>query len=314
MFMKRIITSVTLRAVVATALCVSFIMYLPLRVSSAGPAALVATDLKSESQFRTEASRYDGAIRAISGIATTTLETPDDLKKALDILNREHPNLKLHHSKLVVMALSDTTLVSAVKKKVPDKRAAETFVRELDADPRAVLKLNGAESLASRIQRSREADAAALRRAADKLKEAAEKIKNARNAGMPSQYEPADELKLIRAGLSAETQPAISHTATLMPPLDPVSTVIVSILIAVFVVGVLYPLAFAITLQIVKLVTIEQPDEFAECQQRRDDRLSVCLREANNLPAGLPFFQRETATALCYAERLQGEVTCLLTY
>lgn len=312
--MKRIITPVTLRAALSTALCVSFILYLPLRISSAGPAAGVAADLKSESQFRTEASRYDGAIRAISGIATMTLETPDDLKKALAILNREHPNLKLHRSKLVVLALSDATLVSAVKKRVPDKRAAEIFVRELDADPKAVLKLNGAASLASRIQRSREADGATLRRAADKLKQAAERIKNASNAGIPSQYEPADELKLIRATFSTERQPASSHGTTLIPSLDPVSTVIASILIAVFVAAVLYPIAFGITLQIVKLVTIEQADEFAQCQQGKDDQLSACLREANNLPAGLPFFQRETATALCYAERLQGEVTCLLTY
>lgn len=311
--MKKIANSIKLRPGIATALCIAFVIYLPLRVASAG-AAHAAADLKSESQFRTEAGRYDAAIRAIGGIATMKLETPDDLKKALDILKREHPNLKLHHSKLVVLALSDTTLVSAVKKRVPDKRAAETYVRELDADPKSVLKLNGAESLASRIQRSREADAATLRRATDKLKEAAEKIKNARNAGMPPQYGPTDELKLIRASFSTDTQPAISHDASLAPPLDPVSTVIASILIAVFVVAVLYPLALAITLPIVKLVTIEDPDEFAECQQRRDDILSRCLLEANNLPAGFPFFQREVATALCYAERLQGEVTCLLTY
>ncbi|HLF83670.1 MAG TPA: hypothetical protein VI837_05790, partial [Blastocatellia bacterium] len=109
-------------------------------------------------------------MRAIAGISTMKLETTEDVKRAIAILDRERPNLKLFFSKLVVMGLSDSTFSNAVKKKMPDKQAAESFLKGLQADHKAVLRLDGAESLATRLQRSAESDAAILRRAGERLK------------------------------------------------------------------------------------------------------------------------------------------------
>jgi hypothetical protein len=304
--------SITLRVGIAIALCVGFICTFPLRVSYASTVlSRAAADLKTESQFRSEGSRYEAAVRAIGGIATMKLETGAELKTALDILKRETPNLKFHRSRLVALSLSDSTLVSAAKRRAPDKQTAEAFVRELNADPQSVLKLNGAETLRSRLQRSREADAATLRRAAEKLKEAAERLQKA--SGVDTSPRPTpNKLKFIQASFSANQFAAQVDTVEAYY-LDPVGLVVASILTAVFVAAVLYPIAFVLVLPIVELIVTKDPDGLAECQDGADGRLSRCLQDASTLPSGLPFFERERAAALCYVQRLQAEATCLLS-
>lgn len=174
--MKKIATSVAIGVIIVAALSLNFINYPSLRVSSAAPASAGAADAKSESQFRSEAARYDAAIRAIGAIATTKLDTVGDLKKALAVLEFEHQNLQFRFSKLVVLALADATFSNTVKAKTASGReAAEAFLSELKADPKAIFKLNGAEPLKTRLQRSDEADAKTLRRVADRLKAIAEK-------------------------------------------------------------------------------------------------------------------------------------------
>ena len=141
------------------------------------------------------------------------LDTPDQLKQSLDILDRERPNLKLHRSKLIVMAISDATFSSAVKKRMPDKQSAEALLKELDADPKAVLKLGGAESLKTRMQRSLTADAAILGRAAERLKEAAERIINARQGSTSPGLGTTHEFKLVRVGSAQDFNP-LPHPTT----------------------------------------------------------------------------------------------------
>ena len=172
--MKKVL-SVTLRMFIATALSISFLIYSPLRLSSVGAATRVVADLRSESQYRIEASRYDDAIRAIASVSSMKLENPDELKKALAIFDREGPQLKFHGSKLIVLGLNDSTFTASVKKASPDQAAAEALIKELRADPKAILKLNGAQSLVTRLRQSTEADAATLRRVAERFKEAAAK-------------------------------------------------------------------------------------------------------------------------------------------
>lgn len=310
--MNQITTFVTFRLGVVATLCVAFVVYLPLRVSSAVSRTNVAADLKSESEFRSEASRYEAAIRAIGGIATMKLDTGNDLRSALEILKRETVNLRFFRSKLVALALSDSTVMGAAKRRATDKRAAEEFTRELNGDPNSVLKLTGADALKTRLQRSRDADAATLNRAAEKLKEAAERLQKSRaaNNAPPGSN---NHVRLIRTGFS-EQQPVLEFSEAMSSFMEPVSIAIASILIAVFVAAVLYPLAFSLTLPIVKLIVTEDPDGLAECEDRADNRQSRCLDDANNLPSGLPFFQREAAIALCYVQRLQAEAACLIAY
>src|SRR5262245_58865647 len=144
--MKRIINSIakvaasrTFRTMTASALCMTFVIYPALRTSTAN-VIYTATDLKTEAQVRSEASTYEAAIKAIASITSLKLENPDELKKAIAIVNREGPNLRFSRSKLVVVGLSDSTFINAVKKRSPDKAAAEALIREVSADPKAVLR------------------------------------------------------------------------------------------------------------------------------------------------------------------------------
>lgn len=310
--MKKLTISVTLRAGIATALCLSFLLYPPLRPSSATAAsAHAATDLKTESQLRSEASRYDGAIRAVAGIATMKLETPEDLKKAFAVLERERPNLKFHFSKLVVLAISDSTYSGAIKKKIPDKQAAEAFAKELEADLKAVLKLDGARSLKTRMERSAEADAAVLRRAGERLKLAGEKIKKAAQQAVAPDSGASSELRVIRAGFGAATQPFTAPS--------PVVFVQLIILALAYAVIVLNPIQVTTFLAIgflaslfTNLFTEEGQDQVAACQEEADDRYRSCESDANALPSGFPLFIREAALALCYGTWLIETGDCLL--
>jgi hypothetical protein len=185
--MKKNATQVTFRTGMIV-LCLSFIIYTPSRVSSERVTTLTrpAVDLKSESQLRSEGSRYDSAVRVIGGIATMKLATVGDLKKALDIVNREHPNLRFRFSKLIVLTISDPTFSSSVKARTAGgSQAAEAFLREIQADPKTILRLTGAEPLKTRLQRTDEADAAALRRTADRFKAIARKLKNPGTPSLP---------------------------------------------------------------------------------------------------------------------------------
>lgn len=305
--MKKITTPVWVRAAIATALCLSFVVYPQLRISSVRAAAGPAADVKSESQLRSEASRYDSAIRAISGITTMKFDTPEDLKKAVVILDRERPNLKFHRSKFVFIGISDSAFVSAVRKKLPNKQAAETFAKQLIADTKLALTVEGAESLQTRIRRNIESDAATLRRAADRLKEAAAKFKRAQAPGPRT-----DEFKVLKAGFSdARRSIALPETAA-MPALDPVSIIIIVVAVIGYASVIYYGLKWYGPA--VGIGTEEDKDQVADCQNATDDRYNRCVSEAQDLPSGLPFFIREVAVAACYSDWLARQAACLTLY
>ncbi len=305
--MKKITALVELRAAIAAALCLS-IIYPQLRVSYAatpGPAA----DVKSESQLRAEASRYDAAIRAIAGITAMKFDTPEDLKKAVAILDRERPNLKLHRSQYLVIGLSDSSFVSAVRKKLPNKQAAEAFVQQLTADAKIALTVDGAPALKTRLQQRIAADAATLRKAGERLKEAAAKFKKASQASLTPRHETTAGFKLIKAGYSdAPLSIALPEPAA-MPVLDPASIAV--IIVTVIVLTAFYYGLFTIIGPYYGIGTEEDKDQVAECQQETDGRYASCVAEARDLPSGLPFFLRETAQAACYADWLVRQAACL---
>jgi hypothetical protein len=301
----KIANSVTVRVFIATALCVSFLIYPQMRISSV--AAVAADEPKSESQFKSEAARYERAIRAIGGIATMKLDTADGLKQAIAIVDRERPNLKLYRSKLVAMAIGDSTFVSAVKKVAANESAAETFLKNLNADRKIVLNLEGTKSLQTRMERSIEGDAAILRQAGERLKAAADSFKpTSQQRGAPdSRSQDGYTFVRVRAD---ETRPFGSPVSSVLPPVDPVTIIAgIAIAAAVIVAGV-----FAVT-AIRNLYnntfTEEGRDEVAECQKDADDRLGACVSAANKqfFPFNLPLL------AACDAQWLISQAKCLLT-
>jgi len=319
--MKKIINLVTLRVGIATTLCLSFVIYPQLRVSSARITAnRGAADLKSESQFRSEAARYDAAIRAIAGIGTMKLETGEDLKKAIAILKRESPNLKFQLSRFVVTALDDRTFTAAAKRKAPDKQAVEAFAKELGADPKAIFKVGGADSLKTRLSQSSQSDSALLRKVGTRLKEAAERIRRA-NQSTGRFFGVQEDLKVMRVSFAdhrhaarAEASDIAAAPSFLIIPLITYAIVVAAVLFYTVVVADLVGLTTAIGNVAENFGSEERRDEVAECQEKADDRYLTCVAEANRLPSGPLFFEREVAQGLCYAAWLAAQADCLLLY
>jgi hypothetical protein len=306
--MKKFATPIWVRAALATSLCVSFVFNPQLRLSSVQAAAGPAADLKTESRLRTEASRYDAAIRAIGGVASMKFDTPADLAKAVAVLDHERPNLRFHRSKFVVIGLNDTAFLSSVKKKLPNKQVAETFATQLAADPKLALTVDGAAALRTRIKSSIDSDAATLRRAAERLRDAAAKFKRA-------QITPgngAEEFKVLKAGFSTSPRSIAPPETYGMPTIDPASIVVIVVAVIVYTLVISYALTWYGPS--IGIGTEEDKDQVADCQNATDTRYNQCVAEAQDLPSGLPFFVREVAVAACYADWLARQAACLTLY
>jgi hypothetical protein len=306
--MKNISSPIALRPAIALTLCLSFVLYQPFLVTSAATGPLLVADVKSESQLRSEASRYDAAIRAISGIATMKLDTGEDLNRAVTILDRERPNLRFLRAKLVMIGLSDSSFINAVRRKAPNKQAAEAFAQQLIADPKVAATVDGTTALKSRIQQSLAADSATLRRAGERLKAAAGKFKKAQ-ASPTANPAGSNDFKILKASFTG-AQPVmdLAETSTSFA-LDPVS-------IAIIVVAIIgYAMVAYVGLKWFGprfgIGTEEDKDQVADCQQETDDRYLRCVSEAQDLPAGFPLFLREAARAACYADWLLRQAACL---
>jgi hypothetical protein len=289
--MRRIINSITVKAGIAATLCISLVLYPALRTSA--KATYAGSDLKNESQVRSEASRYDGAIRAIASVASMKLENPDELKKALAILDREGSNLKFNRSKLIVLGLGDSTFANSVKKASSNKAAAEGLITEISSDPKAVFKLSGAQGLVTRIRQSAQTDAATLRRVAERLKAIAAKLKQTSNErGIPENAGPR-ALKFTAVGYR-KTGESNESSLSFTVPQDPASVLIALVLVAVvfYVVG----------------HQVAQQDEIAECQEAAEASRSKCVTAARRQPFPLNL----AAEALCDSEWLLESAKCLL--
>ncbi len=302
--MKRIVNSIaqvaaarTFRTMTAAALCMTFVIYPALRTSSA-KVIYTATDLKTESQVRTEATTYDAAIKAIASITSLKLDNADQLKKALAIVNREGPNLRFSRSKLIVLGLSNSTFVNTIKKRSSDKAAAEALLKEVSADPKAVLKLDGAQAFGSRLQSSAAADSSILKRSSEALKAAAAKLKQARQGADTPNIASSDAMKLLPVGYTTVPQP--NEWAPL-----PQGGAVLGLIVAVVVVVVIVNYGFTF---VKNISTKEGQDAVADCLVAVTERLGRCGREAESQP--FPF--NVAAEALCAADYLAASANCLV--
>jgi hypothetical protein len=293
-------SSVMLRAGTVMALCSSLLLYPALRVSASLATARV--EVKSESQFRSEAALFNRALSAVASITTMKLDTGEDLKRALAILDRERPNLKLHRSKLVAASLSDATLIAAVKRRATDARSADSLIKELEADPKNVLKLAGAEALRSRLQQSAETDATTLRRVAQRLKDAGEKLQKAAQI-RSSTRDDQNELKFTRVRFSKAPEPHVTPETTMAPGPGTVILIIIATAVVCAVIGYVGG-------RLTNYLDLE--DDIAECQEGADRIYARCLAGTENLASGFPFFLKEAATALCYSEWLGLQALCIV--
>jgi hypothetical protein len=251
-------------------------------------------DVKTEATYKAEALRFDNAIRAMAGIITMKLETPDDLKVARAIVERESGNVTLLLSKLVAMGLSDSTFVAAVKKKGPTAKEAEALFKAIVADPQKALELDGGRALHTRMRSVIASSADTLRRAGARLREAADKIKTRGSTGS----EGGNEMRLVRASHFVATG------ATARPPVLAVDPVLVAFAATLIVIAVVYIAYLAVLVK--NVVTPEALTRLERCLAEARARRDRCWADARQQPWPLDL----AALAVCDADWLLAMAAC----
>jgi hypothetical protein len=268
------------------------------------------TELRSESQLRSEASLYDAAIREISKATTIRLDTADDIKAANALLAKQIPNLKFNRSKLVVSGLSDATFAAAVKERTPDSKSTESFAAELAKAPNAILKLNGASALQSRLSRSVESDVTLLRSVSARLKKAAAdlKAKIKPNHSIPVLYSSfnvnVERISVSAAGIDDATIAVIIYIAIIFNPG-------IYLILAGPITGglVIVGAALLVGRLIENFGTEKGRDRVAECEDAAKQAYDKCAADAAQLCCGLSVI----GTADCASQWLLDAGVCLLS-
>lgn len=141
-------------------------------------------------RLKSDAVRYEQAMRAIDSVASMPLENPEVLKQALAIIDHERSNLKFQASKLIAFVVDDYTFTASLKRACPDKATADALFRRLRTNPRAVLyELNGAQVLNMRLAQMIAEGVALLRRVAEQILAATKEVER-----------PAHEKKIASPG------------------------------------------------------------------------------------------------------------------
>ncbi len=292
--MKNLATSLSLRVGIAAAMCISLLAYPPAEISSL--ASMNAAEAKSASQIKSEAASYEKAVNAIAGIANMKLDSADGLKQANAIVDRERPNFKFFRSKLIAMAMADSTFASGVKKVAANEKAAEAFLKSLLADRKVVLDVDGARSLQTRIARTIELDATRLRQAGERLKAAAEAFKPSTQPDEGFTFIKVRSSETNVFGAPVDPSPLFVDPLTIIAGIALAAAVIVATAFAATAIKNLYENTF----------TEAGRDRVAECQGEADDRLASCVTGANRqaFPFNLPLL------AVCNAQWILSQAKC----
>lgn len=295
--------SAMVKGVIALGLSMIFITYPGMKTSATTPTNAVPT-AKSEAQFKSEASSYERALLAISRISSAKLDTPEALQEAIELFKSQRTNINFHRSKLVVKAMSDPNFAAGVKRVATNVKNGERLLKELSADPNRVLKLDGTKTLIAALDQSSRADAAILQQVGEKLKAAADKIKES-NTERGALRHSNSEISIIKAKFYETDQPSPTSNNSLL--LDPV-TVIAIVAVAAAVVVTTVFVATAIKNLYENLFTEDGRDAVTTCQRQADDRLAVCLRSAGRLS----FFLKLAAEGLCASQWALDQAQCLV--
>jgi hypothetical protein len=124
-----------------------------------------------------QARRYDIAMSAVSRIATMRLDTLDQAKAALGLVDGAGADLRHQPTKLLHLIRSDATFGAAVRSACPDAASAGRFAKSLRADPGAVFALDGGAAVALRVRESLQADGRTMARIAHRFKEARRRMR-----------------------------------------------------------------------------------------------------------------------------------------
>jgi hypothetical protein len=173
------------KSVTIGALCTSFGVLqpgAPLAASEAyaqAPTPIQRTQLNLRIQnritsYKTEADRFDAAMRGLAAVERMPLNTEADAKQALAVLQRGSAGTQALFGKVVSMAINNSAFKSGVEAEV-DRVSAKTLHLQARQKSTSVTSLRGFSETASAIRREIEGHAATLRRVGDKLQAAAKR-------------------------------------------------------------------------------------------------------------------------------------------
>ncbi len=275
---------------------------------SSKTSAALTINLKTESQLKSEAALYDTAIREISRIENLQLTVAQDSKLAEGILEQNVSNLRFARSKLIAVALSASSFVSAVKAKVFDQKSAEQFAQELGQDANAIFKLSGAAAVRDEIRSKAAADAARLQKIVGLLREAEAKERT------EAHLDPVVVSSIVAVALVAAIAVSIVITAAVIASLVNLGPALVAVAATVGTVGASAAAAriaagAAAVVAGVEAVASSGKEKIAVCQDKADSSYNRCKSRANAEPEPFRTIDREG----CYKDWLAAGAYCLLT-
>jgi len=251
--------------------------------------------LKSEAQFRNEAAQYASAIREIRKVPQMKLED-GEVSKASALIEQAAPALKYQLSAFIVMCLSDSALVNAVRKKIPNQAALDSFAAAGVKNLSVFLELDGVKALQARmLQTSLDHREAVLR--------AAEHLRKAGNA------EESDKAAAKRAQEDQECTRIFVMVAAIIAA---VVAILVAVVVAVFTFGAGGPVQW-VQLNMVAPLYLKYGPNLSDVviekgQGVADARYARCVAAARRLPP----VERAKAVATCQAQWLDEKAFWLI--
>ena len=258
-------------------------------------AASARVPLKSVEQIRSEAKSYDKAVAEIASLASAPLDTVDQIKAAVALVDRDRDALKLVPSRLAAIGLDDKTFRDAVLKKISDEKSAAAFGKALAADTKIVMSLDGANALQAKFvaqarsdEKALHAAAVAMKKATDKQRAATGKKEAASSASIADDVAVAAEQTVL--GIVFLTPLVLGAVSILCPPLGILLTLesagllatAYSSFVAAFVVGAAAGAVALLAIFAKNVATDSGRDAVAKCMHDADVALQACYKAAES--------------------------------
>lgn len=172
----------TLRTLAITALCFSLAVITPnglivsLTVQAQSPKAQTISQRLETARARVathqaDASKYDIAIRNISTLENAPLKTEADVRRAIDILQKNEINNDLVFGKGVTIALKVNSFKAGVRAEA-NRVSANGVVRQLKSKSLSVSRVGGFNELKTTLKAQFDRDRAMLQRVGQRLQQA----------------------------------------------------------------------------------------------------------------------------------------------
>ncbi len=225
------------------------------------------------SDLKTGAAQYAQAMREINVITTMPLSTRQDVQRAVDILKKNDPLIRVGiYKRMALVAMSNATLKQSVESQAA-RLGAKVLLARVLRDRRSVWNFEGSQAAADSIRRQLRADADIMSRAGKRLKEAITKLN--RTATVPERL--ASSLNLDAEDFHHSHQPPEAP----IPPQGWEEVIIGALVVAVVAIITAWGIAKSQDFQEPQNPApgVETRSDFKVCIDRAYERRETCLKE-----------------------------------